>query len=69
MKILFLLFFLTGCSTLDTASASRDRTAEQLAKAGLIAEMLKSTDPVVRAKGAEAAAEFVKREKRSIFSF
>lgn len=69
MRILFLLFFLTGCATFDNESISRDRTAEKLAKAGLIAEMLKSQDPVVRAKGAEAAAEFVKKEKRSIFDF
>ena len=50
-------------------STSRDQTAEQMAKAALIGEMLKSTDPAVRARGAEAAAEFVKKEKRSIFDF
>ena len=72
MKLVNLLFvvLLTGCASTDpdvVKSTSRDRTAEQMAKAALIGEMLKSEDPLVRAKGAEAAAEFVKKEKRSIF--
>lgn len=63
---------LAGCATVDpdvVKSTSRDKTAEQMAKAALIGEMLKSSDPLVRAKGAEAAAEFVKKEKKSIFDF
>lgn len=70
--IIFTALFLTGCAAADpdvVKSTSRDRTAESMAKAALIGEMLKSTDPVVRAKGAEAAAEFVKKEKKSIFDF
>ena len=70
--LIFTALLLTGCATVDpdvVKSTSRDKTAEQMAKAALIAEMLKSTDPVVRAKGAEAAAEFVKKEKKSIFDF
>lgn len=44
-------------------STSRDKTMESMAKAAIIAEMLNSKDPVVRARGAEAAAEFLKKEK------
>ena len=73
MKLLLLaVVFLAGCATTDpevVKSASRDKTMENMAKAALINEMLSSRDPVVRAKGAEAAAEFVKKEKRSIFDF
>lgn len=69
MRILFLLLFLTGCSTVNNESISRDKTMDNMAKTAIIAEMLNSRDPVVRAKGAEAAAEFVKKEKRSIFDF
>ena len=74
MKLVILLsaILLAGCATTDpdvVKSTSRDRTAEQIAKAALIGEMLKSTDPLVRAKGAEAASEFVKKEKKSIFDF
>ncbi len=68
MRILFVLLFLTGCATTDNESISRDRTTEQLAKAALIGEMLKSQDPVVRSKGAEAATEFVKPKEKS-FTF
>ena len=70
--ILLLTLFLVGCATTDpnvTMSTSRDRTMGDMAKIALINEMLNSKDPVVRAKGAEAAAEFVKKEKRSIFDF
>ena len=35
----------------------------------MINEMLTSRDPVIRAKGAEAAQEFLKKEKRSIFEW
>ena len=70
--LIFTALLLTGCATPDPdviKSTSRDKTAEQMAKAALIGEMLKSSDPLVRAKGAEAAAEFVKKEKKSIFDF
>ena len=69
MRILFLLLFLAGCSTTPSDSISRDRTMESMAKAALINQMLQSPDPVVRNKGADAAAEFLKKEKRSIFDF
>lgn len=65
-------FALVGCATTDpevAKSSSRDKTMENMAKIALINEMLTSRDPVVRAKGAEAAAEFVKKEKKSIFDF
>ncbi len=74
MKKLLLipLILLAGCATTDpevVKSASRDKTVDNMAKAAIINEMLNSKDPVVRAKGAEAAAEFVKKEKRSIFDW
>jgi hypothetical protein len=69
MRILFLLLFLTGCATVNTESVSRDKTMESMAKIALINEMLMSPDPAVRLEGARAAAEFVKKEKRSIFDF
>jgi hypothetical protein len=41
---------------------------ESMAKAAIIGEMLNSRDPVVRAKGAEAADKFV-NPKKSLFNF
>jgi len=71
MKSLLLsVLVLTGCATADPdviKSASRDKTMENMARAALIDNMLRSQDPVVRSKGADAAAEFVKKEKRSFF--
>ena len=52
--LIFTALLLTGCATTDPdviKSTSRDKTAEQMAKAALIGEMLKSSDPLVRAKG------------------
>ena len=74
MKKLLLipLILLAGCATTDpevVKSTSRDKTMDNMAKVALINEMLTSRDPIVRAKGAEAAAEFVKKEKKSIFGF
>ena len=73
MKLLIIsALVLTGCATYDpdvVRSTSRDKTAENMAKAALIGAMLQSEDPVVRLKGAEAAAEFVKKEKKSIFEY
>ena len=74
MKKLLLipLILLAGCATTDpevVKSTSRDKTMDKMAKVALINEMLTSRDPIVRAKGAEAAAEFVKKEKKSIFGF
>lgn len=71
-RIILVAALLTGCATSDpdvVRSQSRDRTAENMAKAALIGAMLQSDDPVVRAKGADAASEFVKKEKRSIFDY
>lgn len=74
MKKLLLIpiILLAGCATTDpevVKSTSRDKTMDNMAKVALINEMLTSKDPIVRAKGAEAAAEFVKKEKKSIFGF
>lgn len=63
---------LAGCaSSPDTEkSVSRDATMTRMAETALIAEMLNSPDPVVRAKGAEIADKFINRkEKKSIFNF
>lgn len=67
--IAFIGLFLAGCATNPDVekSTSRDRTAENMAKAAIIGEMLKSQDPVVRAKGAEAAEKFVNFKK--LFDF
>lgn len=65
------IFALVGCATNPEVekSVSRDNTMNDMAKMALINEMLTSRDPVVRAKGAEAAAEFLKKEKRGIFEW
>ena len=61
---------LSGCATnIDLEkSRSRDNTAESLAKAGLLAEMLKSEDPVVRSQAAKTADQFINKPK-NIFGF
>lgn len=65
---LILVLLLAGCVSPDVQkSLNRDKTMENMAKAALINEMLNSRDPVIRSKGADAAAEFLKKEKRSIF--
>lgn len=74
MKKLLLIpiILLAGCATTDpdvVKATSRDRTMDNMAKMALINEMLTSRDPVIRAKGAEAAQEFLKKEKRSIFEW
>jgi PBP1b-binding outer membrane lipoprotein LpoB len=69
--ILISILLLAGCTSFSPEvekSVSRDRTAESMAKAAIIGEMLKSPDPLVRAKGAEAADKFV-NEKKNIFGF
>lgn len=68
MKKLLLIpvILLAGCATTDpevAKSTSRDKTMESMAKTALITEMLNSKDPVIRAKGAEAAQEFLKKDK------
>jgi PBP1b-binding outer membrane lipoprotein LpoB len=72
MKIILMsILLLAGCASFSPEvekSVSRDRTAESMAKAAIIGEMLKSPDPLVRAKGAEAADKFV-NEKKNIFGF
>jgi hypothetical protein len=69
--ILIPILLLTGCASFSPdveKSVSRDRTAESMAKAAIIGEMLKSPDPLVRAKGADAADKFI-NEKKNIFGF
>jgi PBP1b-binding outer membrane lipoprotein LpoB len=66
--LIFTALFLTGCATTMpdpdvVKSTSRDKTMESMARAAIISEMLNSKDPIVRARGAEAAAEFLKKEK------
>jgi PBP1b-binding outer membrane lipoprotein LpoB len=65
------LLTLAGCATNPAAeqSISRDKTMEKIAKTALITEMLSSSDPHVRAKGAAIAEQFVVQPKKSIFGF
>ena len=62
---------LTGCATSSDIdkSVSRDKTMSRMAETALIAEMLKSPDPVVRAKGAEIADKFLTQPKKNLFGF
>jgi uncharacterized protein YcfL len=72
MKTLLLVsvLVLAGCATNPEVekSISRDQTMSNMAKTALINEMLNSPDPLVRAKGAEAAATFI-NPKKSILPF
>jgi hypothetical protein len=62
---------LTGCATSSDIdkSVSRDKTMSRMAETALIAEMLNSPDPVVRAKGAEIADKFLTQPKKNLFGF
>jgi hypothetical protein len=65
-SLLIIPILLAGCATADpevVKSTSRDKTMDNMARIALINEMLNSRDPIVRAKGAEAAQEFVKKDK------
>jgi hypothetical protein len=65
------IILLAGCATapdLDK-SVSRDKTMSRMAETALIAEMLKSPDPVVRLKGAEIADKFLTQPKKNLFGF
>lgn len=64
--ILIAVLLLTGCATSPDVekSISKDRTMSDMARTALIQEMLTSPDPHVRAKGAEAAKEFINPPKR-----
>jgi hypothetical protein len=67
--ILVITLLLAGCATNPDVekSTSRDRAAENMAKAAIIGEMLKSPDPIVRSKGADAAEKFVNPKR--LFDF
>lgn len=64
---------LSGCASMSNPdvekSVSRDKTMEQMAKAALINDMLNSTDPHIRAKGAAIAEKFLTEPKRNLFGF
>ena len=68
--VLVISLLLAGCATNPDLekSISRDRTAENMAKAAIIGEMLNSPDPTVRLEGARAAKEFI-NPKKSLFDF
>ena len=69
--LLIPIILLAGCASTDpdvVKSTSRDKTMDNMAKVALINEMLNSRDPIVRSKGAEAAQEFLKKDK-SIFNW
>jgi hypothetical protein len=65
-SIVLITVLLAGCATNPDLekSVSKDRTMTDMAKTALINEMLVSPDPHVRAKGAEAAKEFINPTKR-----
>jgi uncharacterized protein YceK len=75
MKIVALVavVVLSGCASMSNPdvekSVSRDKTMEQMAKAALINDMLNSTDPHIRAKGAAIAEKFLTEPKRNLFGF
>ena len=70
LSAIILGLLLAGCASNPDLekSKSRDKTAESLAKAGLLAEMLKSEDPVVRSQAAKTADQFINKPK-NIFGF
>lgn len=63
--IVIALLLLAGCATNPEVekSISKDKTMSDMARTALIQEMLISPDPHVRAKGAEAAKEFINPKK------
>lgn len=65
-SIVLIAVLLAGCATNPEVekSRSKDRTMSDMAKTALINEMLVSPDPHVRAKGAEAAKEFINPTKK-----
>lgn len=74
MKFIIILAttVLTGCAAINPdveKSISRDNTMEKMARAALINDMLNSTDPYVRAAGAEIAEKFLIEPKKNIFGF
>jgi PBP1b-binding outer membrane lipoprotein LpoB len=74
MKIAIIIsaLLLSGCAITNSEvnkSLSRDQTMEKMAKTALINEMLNSTDPHVRAKGAAIAEKFLIEPKKNIFGF
>ena len=75
MKIIIgvIVVLLTGCAITSNPdvekSVSRDKTMEQMAKAALINDMLRSPDPAIRYKGAEIAEKFLIEPKKNIFGF
>jgi len=68
LKLVLLTFVLLLSACATNPSTSRDQTAEKMAKAGLLAEMLKSEDPLVRAQAAKTADTFI-NNKKNIFGF
>jgi len=75
MKIItsIAVLLLSGCAVMPDSevnkSISRDQTMEKMAKTALINEMLNSSDPHVRAKGAAIAEKFLIEPKKNIFGF
>ena len=65
-SIVLIAVLLAGCATNSDVekSVSKDRTMTDMARTALIQEMLTSPDPHVRAKGADAAKEFINPTKK-----
>ena len=73
IAVVIIALILSGCAVMSNPdvekSLSRDKTMEQMAKAALINDMLKSSDPHIRAKGAAIAEKFLTEPKKSLFGF
>ena len=61
---------LSGCAVTEVdKSISRDNTMNNMAKTALINEMLNSSDPHVRSRGAAIAEQFVIEPKKKWLGF
>jgi hypothetical protein len=65
--------WLSGCAVMPNTevekSLSRDKTMEKMARAALINDMINSSDPAIRYKGAEIAEKFLVEPKKNLFGF
>lgn len=72
IALIIIALLLSGCAITNSEvqkSVSRDQTMDKMAKTALINEMLNSSDPHVRAKGASIAEKFLIEPKKNIFGF
>lgn len=70
-SILVITLLLAGCAGFSPdveKSISRDKTMDSVSTKALLSEMIKSEDPVVRAKAAEVVDKLI-TPKKNIFGF